>query len=214
MRRASPEYGADHAQFDPLSLQVGDLSSRDLFVRSQGDPRAASSQERNAVRSRAYFRRERTAMAAPFLQSRRREHPVLPFLWVQQQRERSNVIELVDTLWQRTTGHDPRFRNKLTWQGEILLSCRRWRRKSLTSGKQRTLLRQFHDRRRRSRGDYVIAHEAVSESQASRVTDTSRLRQRRTGLASATRAPPRFAAEHSCSSARRRRFSTAISATT
>ncbi|MBC8117895.1 MAG: hypothetical protein H7062_26185 [Candidatus Saccharimonas sp.] len=182
-----------NAQFVPLSFASWTELSQaaDLFVRADGDPRAASSQgQANAIAfMAAYFQtgpdREWLRLFVQSLndESTRFYHSY----WLQQQRERSNVLELVDTLWQRT--HRPRMQrflnNTQQAQGEILLSLPlNGEGRSLTSGKQaNTLTVTFPDRPNDAvEAIYVIAHEAVSGVANTAVSDNITPEQRRSGL--------------------------------
>ncbi|MFL5550267.1 MAG: hypothetical protein ACJ77Q_07255 [Gemmatimonadaceae bacterium] len=183
-----------NAQFVPLAFASWDDLNRaaDLFVRSEGNPRAASSLEQaNAIALlAAYFQTAadrdwfRLFVQALNDESSRFYHSY----WQQQQRERSNVLELVDTLWQRT--YRPRIQrflnNTQQAQGVVLLSLPLdGEGRSVTSGKQaNTITVTFPDRP----GDaveaiYVIAHEVVSGVAATAVSDNVTPEQRRQGLA-------------------------------
>ena len=182
-----------NAQFVPLSFSNwADLSqAADLLVRAQGDPRQAGSQEQaNAIAFlAAYFPtgadREWLRLFVQSLndESTRFYHSY----WTQQQRERSNVLESVDTQWQGT--YRPRMQkflnNTQQAQGEILLSLPLdGEGRSLTNGKQtNTLTVTFPDRPADAvEAIYVIAHEAVSALAAVAVTDNITPEQRRSGL--------------------------------
>ena len=182
-----------NAQFVPLSFSNwADLSqAADLLVRAQGDPRQAGSQEQaNAIAFlAAYFPtgadREWLRLFVQSLndESTRFYHSY----WTQQQRERSNVLELVDTQWQGT--YRPRMQkflnNTQQSQGEILLSLPLdGEGRSLTNGKQtNTFTVTFPDRPNDAvQAIYVIAHEAVSALAAVAVTDNITPEQRRSGL--------------------------------
>jgi hypothetical protein len=182
-----------NAQFVPLSFASWtDLSQTvDLFVRSQGDPRAASSQEQaNGIAFlAAYFQTgaDRDWLRL-FVQSLNDESTrFYHSYWTQQQRERSNVLELVDTLWQRT--YRPRIQrflnNTQQAQGVVLLSLPLdGEGRSLTNGKQaNTLTVTFPDRPNDAvEAIYVIAHEAVSGIAGTAVSDNITPEQRRSGL--------------------------------
>jgi hypothetical protein len=182
-----------NAQFVPLSFPNWTTLSQavDLFIRAEGDPRAASSQEQANMLAflAAYFPSgaDRDWLRL-FVQSMNDESTrFYHSYWTQQQRERSNVLELVDTLWQRT--YRPpmqRFLNNTQLaQGEILLSLPlNGEGRSLTSGKQaNTLTVTFPDRPNDAvEAIYVIAHEAVSGIASVAVTDNITPEQRRSGL--------------------------------
>ncbi|MDP9200720.1 MAG: hypothetical protein M3P26_02140 [Gemmatimonadota bacterium] len=182
-----------NAQFVPLSFATWtDLSQTvDLFIRAQGDPRAASSQEQaNAIAFlAAYFPTgaDRDWLRL-FVQSLNDEsNRFYHSYWIQQQRERSNVLELVDTLWQRT--YRPRMQrflnNTQQARGEIVLSMPLdGEGRSLTNGKQaNTLTVTFPDRPNDAiEAIYVIAHEAVSGIASTAVSDNITPEQRRSGI--------------------------------
>ncbi len=182
-----------NAQFVPLSFSTwSELTQTvDLFVRANGDPRAASSQEQAGAIAflAAYFQtgpdRDWLRLFVQSLddESTRFYHSY----WVQQQRERSNVLELVDTLWQRT--YRPRMQrflnNTQQAQGTILLSLPLdGEGRSLTNGKQsNTITVTFPERPNDAvEAIYVITHEAVSGIAGTAVTDNITPEQRRTGL--------------------------------
>jgi hypothetical protein len=182
-----------NAQFVPLSFASWtDLSQAvDLFIRAEGNPRAASSQEQvNAIAFlAAYFQTaaDRDWLRL-FVQSLNDESgKFYHSYWVQQQRERSNVLELVDTLWQRT--YRPRMQrflnNTQQAQGEVLLSLPLdGEGRSLSSGKQANMLTvTFPDRPNDAvEAIYVIAHEAVGGIASVAVGDNITPEQRRSGL--------------------------------
>lgn len=182
-----------NAQFVPLSFSSwAELNSAvDLFIRANGDPRAASSQQQAGAIAflAAYFPtgpdREWLRL---FVQSLNDEsNKFYHSYWLQQQRERSNVLDLVDTLWQRT--YRPRmqafFNNTQQAQGTILLSLPLdGEGRSQTNGKQsNTITVTFPDRPNDAvEAIYVIAHEAVGQLATTAVTDNITPEQRRTGV--------------------------------
>jgi hypothetical protein len=182
-----------NAQFVPLSFSTwAELTQTvDLFVRADGNPRAASSQEQAAAIAflAAYFPtgpdREWVRLFVQSLddESNRFYHSY----WGQQQRERSNVLELVDTLWQRT--YRPRIQrflnNTQQAQGSILLSLPLdGEGRSLTNGKQSNTITVAFPQRPSDAVEaiYVIAHEGVGGIASSAVSDNITPEQRRTGL--------------------------------
>jgi hypothetical protein len=182
-----------NAQFVPLSFESWATLSEgiDLFVRAQGDPRAAGSQQQASMIAflAAYFQtgadRDWARLFAQALndESTRFYHSY----WTQQQRERSNVLELVDTLWQRT--YRPRIQrflnNTQQAQGEVLLSLPLdGEGRSLTSGKQsNTITVTFPDRPSDAiDAIYVIAHEVTGGLAGTAVADNITPEQRRNGL--------------------------------
>jgi hypothetical protein len=182
-----------NAQFVPLSFPSwAELNNAvDLFVRANGDPRAASSQQQAGAIAflAAYFQtaadREWLRLFVQSLndESNRFYHSY----WLQQQRERSNVLDLVDTLWQRT--YRPRMQaflnNTQQAQGTIILSLPLdGEGRSVTSGKQANIITvTFPDRPNDAvEAIYVVAHEAVSGLAGTAVTDNITPEQRRTGV--------------------------------
>ena len=182
-----------NAQFVPLSFSTwAELTSLvDLFVRADGNPRAASSQEQAAAIAflAAYFPtgpdREWLRLFVQSLddESSRFYHSY----WTQQERERSNVLDLVDTQWQQT--YRPRMQrflnNTQQAQGSILLSLPLdGEGRSLTAGKQsNTITVTFPERPSDAiEAIYVIAHEAVGGIASTSVSDNITPEQRRTGL--------------------------------
>ncbi|MDQ6770260.1 MAG: hypothetical protein M3Z54_09760 [Gemmatimonadota bacterium] len=182
-----------NAQFVPLSFSSWTELTQavDLFIRAQGDPRAASSQQQASAIAflAAYFSTgpDRDWLRL-FVQSLSDEsNRFYHSYWTQQQRERSNVLELVDTLWQRT--YRPRMQrflnNTQQAQGEVLLSLPLdGEGRSLTNGKQaNTLTVTFPDRPNDAiEAIYVIAHESASGIAGVAVSDNITPEQRRSGL--------------------------------
>ncbi len=182
-----------NAQFVPLAFTSwNDLTQAvDLFIRAGGDPRAASSQvQANAIAFlAAYFPSGadrdwlRLFVQALNDESSRFYHSY----WLQQQRERSNVLEFADTLWQRS--YRPRIQrflnNTQQAQGEILLSLPLdGEGRSVTQGKQSNVITvTFPDRPNDAvEAIYVIAHEAVSGIASTAVNDNITPEQQRGGL--------------------------------
>jgi len=182
-----------NAQFVPLNFASwNDLTSTvDLFIRSNGNPRAASSQQQaNAIAFlAAYFQTgpDRDWLRL-FVQSLTDEsNRFYHSYWQQQQRERGNVLELADTLWQRT--YRPRmqrfFSNTQQTQGEILLSLPLdGEGRTQTNGtRSNTITVTFPDRPNDAvEAIYVIAHEAVGQLAATAVRDNITPEQGRAGL--------------------------------
>ena len=182
-----------NAQFVPLNFSSwADLSQTvDLFVRSNGDARAASSQQQaNAIAFlAAYFQTQADRdWLRLFVQSLNDESSrFYHSYWLQQQRERSNVLELTDTLWQRT--YRPRMQrflnNTQQAQGDILLSLPLdGEGRTQTNGtRANTITVTFPDRPNDAvEAIYVIAHEAVGSIASTAVSDNITPEQRRTGL--------------------------------
>ncbi|HEX2693524.1 MAG TPA: hypothetical protein VHL12_05685 [Gemmatimonadaceae bacterium] len=182
-----------NAQFVPLSFASwADLSQAvDIFVRADGNPRAASSQQQASAIAflAAYFPtsadREWVRL---FTQSLNDESSKFYHsYWTEQQRERSNVLDLVDTLWQRT--YRPRMQrflnNTQQANGEVLLSLPLdGEGRSLTNGRQsNTLTVTFPDRPNdAAQAIYVIAHEAVGAIASTAVSDNITPEQKRGGV--------------------------------
>jgi len=195
--RLRARFGANNqlinAQFIPLSFSSWDeiVQAVNLFIRADGDPRAASSQaQANALAflaayfpsaaDREWVRLFVTSLAderAKFYQS----------YWTQQQREKRNVLDEVDVLWQGT--YRPKIQRFLnnTQQaaGDVLLSLPlNGEGRSQSSGKQANILTvTFPDRPADAmEAIYVIAHEAVGTIANTAVIDNITPEQRRTGL--------------------------------
>ncbi|MFN2636731.1 MAG: hypothetical protein ABR585_06885 [Gemmatimonadaceae bacterium] len=182
-----------NAQFVPLSFSSwAELTQTvDLFIRANGDPRAASSMEQAQALAflAAYFQTgpDRDWLRL-FVQSLNDESSrFYHSYWTEQQRERRNVLELVDTLWQGT--YRPRMQkflnNTQQASGDVLLSLPLdGEGRSLTNGKQANILTvTFPDRPNDAvEAIYVIAHEAVSGIANTAVTDNITPEQRRTGV--------------------------------
>jgi hypothetical protein len=182
-----------NAQFVPLNFSTWNELAQtvDLFIRANGDPRAASSQQQAAAIAflAAYFQtgpdREWLRL---FVQSLTDEsNKFYHSYWLQQQREKSNVLELVDTLWQRT--YRPRmqayFNNTRQAQGDILLSLPLdGEGRTQTSGNRSNIITVSFPERPNDAVEaiYVIAHEAVGQLAATAVNDNITPEQRRTGL--------------------------------
>jgi hypothetical protein len=182
-----------NAQFVPLSFSSWtDLSQAvDVFIRSDGNPRAASSQQQASAIAflAAYFptSADRDWLRLFTLSLSDESSKFYHSYWVEQQREKSNVLEYVDSLWQRT--YRPRMQRFLnnTQQatGDILLSLPLdGEGRSLTNGRQsNTLTVTFPERPNDAvEAIYVIAHEAISGVAATAVTDNITPEQRRTGV--------------------------------
>ena len=182
-----------NAQFVPLAFSSWNELTQtvDLFVRANGNPRAASSQEQaNAIAFlAAYFQTgaDRDWLRL-FVQSLNDESSrFYHSYWLQQQRERANVVELVDTLWQRT--YRPRMQrflnNTQQGNGTILLSLPLdGEGRSVSNGKQSNVITVTFPERPNDAVEaiYVVAHEAVGNLASTAVTDNITPEQRRTGL--------------------------------
>jgi len=182
-----------NAQFIPLNFASWEdlVGVVDLFVRANGDPRAASSQQQaNAIAFlAAYFQTgaDRDWLRL-FVQSLNDESAKFYHsYWTQQERERGNVLELADTLWQRT--YRPRMQrflnNTQQGNGEILLSLPLdGEGRTQTSGSRSNVMTvSFPDRPADAiEAIYVVAHEAVGSLAGTAVNDNITPEQRRSGL--------------------------------
>jgi hypothetical protein len=182
-----------NAQFVPLNFSSWDELAQtvDLFVRANGDARAASSQQQASAIAflAAYFQTgpDRDWLRL-FVQSLSDESTKFYHsYWLQQQRQRSNVLELVDTLWQRT--YRPRMQrflnNTQEAQGDILLSLPLdgEGRTQTSGGRSNTITVAFPERPNDAvEAIYVIAHEAIGQLASTAVNDNITPEQRRTGL--------------------------------
>jgi hypothetical protein len=182
-----------NAQFVPLAFSSWNELTQtvDLFVRANGDPRGASSQEQASAIAflAAYFQTgpDRDWLRL-FVQSLNDESTKFYHsYWLQQQRERANVLELVDTLWQRT--YRPRMQrflnNTQQGNGTVLLSLPLdGEGRSVNNSKQsNTITVTFPDRPNDAvEAIYVIAHEVVGGIAGTAVSDNITPEQRRTGL--------------------------------
>jgi len=182
-----------NAQFVPLNFSSwADLTQTvDLFIRSDGNPRAASSQQQATAIAflAAYFQTQADRdWLRLFVQSLSDESTrFYHSYWLQQQREKSNVLELTDTLWQRT--YRPRMQrflnNTQQGQGDILLSLPLdGEGRTQTNGTRSNIMTvSFPDRPNDAvEAIYVIAHEAVGSIASTAVSDNITPEQRRTGL--------------------------------
>ena len=185
--------GLINAQFVPLSFSTWNELTQtvDLFIRANGDPRAASSMEQaNAIAMlAAYFQTgaDRDWLRL-FVQSLNDESTKFYHsYWTQQQRERSNVLDVVDGQWRNT--YLPKFQRFLSntqqASGEILLSLPLdGEGRSQNNGKTANIVTvTFPDRPNDAMNAiYVIAHEIVGSLASVAVTDNITPEQRRPGL--------------------------------
>ncbi len=164
----------------------------DLFIRAEGEPRAAGNQETASLIAllAGYFPgpadRE---WARLFLQSLRDENTrFYRAYWDQQLRERLGVVTAVDKLWQDT--YRPRIQRFLnnTSQpaGEIILSMPlNGEGRTLSAGKRQNATAVTFPLRPSDAIEaiYVITHEIVGQVAATAVTDNVTPNERREGLA-------------------------------
>lgn len=182
-----------NAQFVPLSFSSWNeiVQLVNFFIRADGDPRAASSQQAaNAIAFlAAYFPtaadRDWLRLFVTSLEDERTRF--YQSYWAQQQREKRNVADEVDALWQGT--YRPKMQrflnNTQQASGDILLSLPlNGEGRAQSSGKQANILTvTFPDRPADAmEAIYVIAHEAVGTIANTAVIDNITPEQRRTGL--------------------------------
>jgi hypothetical protein len=182
-----------NAQFVPLNFSswAEMAPTIDLFIRAAGDPRSASSQQQAGAIAflAAYFptAADRDWLRL-FTQSLSDESDKFYHsYWGQQQRERRNVLDLVDTLWQsRYRPRIQRFLNNTQQaQGEVLLSLPLdGEGRSQTNGKQSNVFTVTFPERPNDAVEaiYVISHEAVSGIAATAVRDNITPEQARSGI--------------------------------
>jgi hypothetical protein len=182
-----------NAQFVPFAFSSWDELAQtvDMFVRANGNPRAASSQQQATAIAflAAYFQTgpDRDWLRL-FVQSLNDElNRFYHSFWLQRQHERANVLELADTLWQHT--YRPRFQpflnNTQQAQGDVLLSLPLdGEGRTQTNGaRSNTMAVTFPERPNDAvEAIYVIAHEVVGQLAATAVSDNITPEQRRTGL--------------------------------
>jgi hypothetical protein len=182
-----------NAQFVPFAFSSWDQLAQtvDLFIRANGNPRAASSQEQATAIAflAAYFQTgpDRDWLRL-FVQSLNDElNHFYHSYWLQRQQERRNVLELADTVWQRT--YRPRFQSFLNntqqAQGEILLSLPLdGEGRSQTNGARSNIMAVTFPERPNDAVEavYVVAHEAVGQLASTAVSDNITPEQRRQGL--------------------------------
>ena len=182
-----------NAQFIPFAFSSWDeiVSTVNFFVRADGNPRAASSQQEANVIAflAAYFPnaadREWVRLFVASLADERARF--YGSYWAQQQREKRNVLDEVDALWQGTFRPKiQRFLNNTQQAaGDVLLSLPLdGEGRSQSSGKQANVLTVTFPERPADAMDaiYVIAHEAVGSIANTAVIDNITPEQRRTGL--------------------------------
>src|SRR5687768_3921616 len=182
-----------NAQFIPFSFSSWDeiVQGVNYFVRAEGDPRAARSQLEASMIAflAAYFPssadREWVRLFVTSLADERTRF--YQSYWAQQQREKRNVLDEVDALWQGT--YRPKMQRFLnnTQQaaGDVLLSLPLdGEGRSQSSGKQANVLTVTFPERPADAMEaiYVIAHEAVGSLANTTVVDNITPEQRRTGV--------------------------------
>lgn len=191
--RFAQNSGIVNGQFIALYFDSFDemLQAMDLFIRAEGEPRAAGNQEAaSAIALLAgYFPGPADRdWVRLFVQSLRDENNrFYRAYWDQQQRERAGVRTAVDNLWQT---HRPRLQrfldNTSQSQGEILLSLPlNGEGRTLSAGKRQNATAVTYPVRPSDAVEaiYVITHEIVGQIATTAVNDNVTPNERREGLA-------------------------------
>ena len=183
-----------NAQFVPLSFNSWDEMSRmvGVFLQAEGDPQRAATRE-TAVQIAslaAYFQTQADRdWLRLFMQSLGDEqNRFYHSYWTEQQRERANVISVVDSIWQKI--YRPKMQaflnNSGQANGEVLLSLPLdGEGRTQSDGKlQNTITVTFPDTPAQSaEAIYVFAHEAVGKLASQSVTDNITPNDQRNGVA-------------------------------
>src|SRR5438132_2472745 len=183
-----------NAQFVPLSFSSWDEMSQDVsfFIQADGDPNRAQTQELAQVIAMlaAYFQtapdREWLRL---FMQSLRDESTrFYHSYWVEQQRERENVVTVADSLWQKI--YRPKLQTYLSnsgqANGDLLLSLPLdGEGRSQSNGKLSNVITVTFPAtpNQAIEAIYVFAHEAVATIANSAVSDNITPTERRAGAA-------------------------------
>jgi hypothetical protein len=183
-----------NAQFVPLAFNSwGEMSQAvNVFLQAEGDPQRASTRETAAQIAglAAYFQTQADRdWLRLFMQSLADEQSrFYHSYWIEQQRERSNVIAVVDSIWQKI--YRPKMQSFLNnsgqANGEVLLSLPLdGEGRTQSDGKlQNTITVTFPDTPAQSvEAIYVIAHEAVGRLASQSVTDNITPNDQRNGVA-------------------------------
>lgn len=182
-----------NAQFVPLGYGSWEDMSQmvSVFLQAEGDPqRAATRETAEGIASlAAYFQTSADRdWLRLFMQSLSDErNRFYHSYWTQQQRERSNVITVVDSIWQKIyrPRMQPFLNNSGQANGEVLLSLPLdGEGRSMSSGKLHNILTvTFPDTPSQSvDAIYVIAHEAVGSIANRAVSDNITPNEQRNGL--------------------------------
>jgi hypothetical protein len=183
-----------NAQFVPLAFNSWDDMSRmvSVFLQAEGDPQRAATRETAAqiFGLAAYFPTQadrdwlRLFMQSLSDEDKRFYHSY----WTEQQRERANVVTVVDSIWQKI--YRPKMQaflnNSGQANGEVLLSLPLdGEGRTQSDGKlQNTVTVTFPDRPAQSvEAIYVIAHEAVGKIASQAVSDNITPNDQRNGVA-------------------------------
>jgi hypothetical protein len=182
-----------NAQFVPLAYDSWDEMSRmiDVFLQAEGDPQRAANREtaQQIASLAAYFQTgpDRDWLRL-FMQSLADErNRFYHSYWLEQQRERANVVTVVDSIWQKI--YRPKMQaflnNSGQANGEVLLSLPLdGEGRSESSGKLQNILTvTFPDTPAQSvDAIYVIAHEAVATIANRAVSDNITPTEQRNGV--------------------------------
>jgi hypothetical protein len=182
-----------NAQFVPLGYDNWDQMSQmvDIFLQADGDPNRAATRETamQIASLAAYFQSSADRdWLRLFMQSLRDERTrFYHSYWIEQQRERGNVLTVVDSVWQKI--YRPKMQaflnNSGQANGSVLLSLPLdGEGRSESSGKlQNTLTVTFPDTPAQATDAiYVIAHEAVGTIANRSVTDNITPSEQRNGV--------------------------------
>lgn len=183
-----------NAQFVPLGFDSWEQMSQmvDTFLQAEGDPNRAVTRETamEIASLAAYFQSSADRdWLRLFMQSLRDERSrFYHSYWIEQQRERGNVLTVVDSVWQKI--YRPKMQTFLNNSGQangsVLLSLPLdGEGRSESSGKlQNTLTVTFPDTPGQAiDAIYVIAHEAVGTIANRSVTDNITPSEQRNGVA-------------------------------
>jgi hypothetical protein len=183
-----------NAQFVPLGFDSWDQMSQmvNVFLQADGDPNRASTRETamQIASLAAYFQSSADRdWLRLFMQSLGDERSrFYHSYWIEQQRERGNVLTVVDSIWQKI--YRPKMQaflnNSGQANGSVLLSLPLdGEGRSESSGKlQNTLTVTFPDTPvQATDAIYVIAHEAVGSIANRSVTDNITPSEQRNGVA-------------------------------
>ncbi|MBA3343108.1 MAG: hypothetical protein H0T48_14940 [Gemmatimonadaceae bacterium] len=191
--RFAQNSGIVNGQFIALYFDSFDemLEAMDLFIRAEGEPRAAGNQEAaSAIALLAgYFPGPADRdWVRLFVQSLRDENSrFYRAYWDQQQRERAGVRTAVDNLWQTNRPRLQRFLDNTSQsQGEILLSLPlNGEGRTLSAGKRQNATAVTYPVRPSDAIEaiYVITHEIVGQIATTAVNDNVTPNERREGLA-------------------------------
>lgn len=182
-----------NAQFVPLAFNSWEEMQEavSLFLQAEGDPQRASTREAAAAIASlaAYFQSgpDRDWLRL-FMQSLTDERArFYRSYWTEQQRERANVVTVVDSIWQKIyrPKMQPFLNNSSQANGELLLSLPLdGEGRSQSSGKiQNTITVTFPDTPAQAADAiYVFAHEAVGSIANRSVSDNITPTEQRNGL--------------------------------